>query len=285
MLAAQPAPKKAGKHHREPWDSGCPAEILVHCRWQQLRGDYKVSAKQAEVNRQRYKRAKSHFDLQAAADIVDELISPATVDRIIDQLIKTNLPPLIVVPHPEYDPDEGGHEGQITNALPFAIANYLAAELDCETDAEIIEVARPGRTKLRIFERFLWQPRFEGSVRLDRAYILVDDTCTLGGTFAALRSHIVGNGGTVIALTALSRGDGTHARFPIASRTRDVLLSIYGPEFSTLWTEEIGHDEKSLTEGEGSFLEGWGKEKGSRDPATLLRALRDRLAETAGKGG
>ncbi|SFZ86669.1 hypothetical protein SAMN02983003_3863 [Devosia enhydra] len=284
---AEPKRQKAGKHFRLPWVKADPREVLVHCSWQELKGTYKVSERDAPVKQARYEAAKRRFDHAAAAEIVGELISDAIIDRVIDALITTNMPPLIVVPHPEYDPDEPKSSPlPITNALPFAIAGRLAAELDCEIDKEIIEVARPGRTALNRFQRFLWQPRFQGAVRSDRAYILADDTCTLGGTFAALRHHIVEQGGTVIAVTALSLGNGDCVPFPIADRTKGVLLSKYGPELSTLWREEIGHDEQSLTEGEGAFLVDWAeKEHPGRDQSALLQRLRDRLAQAAGNGG
>jgi hypothetical protein len=284
VASAAPA-NKIGKHRRPAWTAADPQEIIVHANYGEMIGTYKVSGKEAAALQDRYAKAKREFDQGAAAEIVAALINPKMVDRLIDELIRVNKPPIIVVPHPEYDPDEPTDPTKkITNALPFALGGYLARELGCDFDNEIIEVARPGRTTLTKFPRFLWQPRFEGSVHHDRAYIIADDVCTFGGTFAALRGHIVSNGGTVLSVTALSKGNGRCVPFPIAPATRDVLLSTYGPEFSTLWKEEIGHDEHSLTEGEGAFLAHWGQSTAAgRDQKSRLQSLRDRLAEAAGK--
>ena len=51
---------------------------------------------------------------------------------------------------------------------------------------------------------------FTGRVEKGREYVLVDDHCTYGTTFAALRNFIESNGGKVIechALTASERND------------------------------------------------------------------------------
>lgn len=270
--------EKLGKHQRHPWTDKDPEHIIVHCRWDQLKGTFRASKREMARGTAIYERAKRQFDQEAAADLVKSLINPSVIDRLIDAVLAANLPPLIIIPHPEYDPHEPPDDPlKITNALPFAMAAYIAAELGCDIDSEIIEVARPGRTKLTRFPRFLWQPRFEGAVCRDRAYILADDNCSLGGTFAMLRSHIVANGGTVIGVTALSNTNGADCRFPIAKSTFSVLLSAYGTGIANLWKEEIGHDIQSLTEGEALFLADWGEAGGH--PDSLLRRLRDRVAK------
>lgn len=275
-----------GQHKREPWTAG-PENVFVHCRWDQLKGTYKASAKEAARGTEKYERAKLHFDEQAAAELVDSAIRPAAVDAIIDALLIVNKPAVIVVPHPEFNAlDPSGKDAlSITNAIPFAFAAYLAQELGGSIDTEIIEVARPGRTRLGNFPRFLWQPCFDGAVRQDCAYIIADDNCTLGGTIAALRSHIVRSGGTVAAVTSLSTNHGLDFRLPIAPSTVDVLLSVYSEEISALWIEEIGHDVPCLTEPEGVFLAKWGQDpaSGARPGASAIRRLRDRLSAAAGK--
>jgi hypothetical protein len=195
------------------------------------------------------------------------------------------MPALVVFPHPEFDsgdPVDPGAE-RPKNALPFAFANYMAEDLGCDVDEAIIEVNRPGRTELGLFPRLLWQPRFEGEVRRDRAYILVDDVVTLGGTLAALRSYIVAGGGTVIAASALANTYGRHQKFGIADDTVRVLKSKYGTEFDDLLKEEVGHDSKSLTEVEGQALSDWHDDEcrdcGPGDRA--LQRLRDRFSKAA----
>lgn len=185
----RPLPQKIGSHYRAPWRPSDPRHILVHCTLGELKGSYRRSEKEARPYLQRYERAKRHYCTRSAADIVAGCVKSEIIDLVIDALLEANKPALVVCPHPEFDEDG---ECDLTaptppNALPFAFANLIARELGCEVATNIIEVARPSRTKLNAFPRFLWQPRFEGDVRTDRAYILVDDVCTLGGTWSAPR--------------------------------------------------------------------------------------------------
>ena len=50
------------------------------------------------------------------------------------------------------------------------------------------------RTALDGLGRIFQQPEFDGAVQPGKAYFLVDDTLTQGGTMAALASHIQQNG-------------------------------------------------------------------------------------------
>jgi hypothetical protein len=260
--------------------------VLTHCRWDQLKGTYKASAKEAARGTEAYNRAKKNFDQEAADELVERAINRVALDAIIDAVIALNKPARVVVPHPEFNALEPADDpAKPTNALPFAFAAYLAAETGGTVDSEIIEVARPGRTRLGNFPRFLWQPVFDGAVRQDCAYIIADDNCTLGGTIAALRSHIIRNGGTIAAITSLSTNHGVHFRLPVAPDTVDMLISIYSGEISGLCKEEIGHDVQCLTQPEGAFLAGWGSDEkhGARPGASAFQRLRDRLAAAAGK--
>ena len=190
-----------------------------------------------------------------------------------------NKPALIVSPQPGFHED--GPCDPVsdvpTNAIPFALASLIAEDLGCEMDDKILQVARPGRSTLKKFPRFLWQPAFGGVVRPDRAYIIVDDVCTNGGTLAALRSHIVANGGTVVAATTLAHTTGSSQPFPIERATQGMLRSFYGDALDGLWVQEIGHEIQCLTEGEGVGLVEWSREHvPGRDPVVARRRRRAR---------
>lgn len=275
---------KVGPHWRIPWRNDEPDTILVHCRFDQLKGTFRASRKDQARGEEKYLKAKRENDHEAAADLVDELASAEIANVLADAVIAANKPCRVVFPHPEFDSDEPqSAAGVITNAIPFAFAAYIADLVGGSIETDIIECARPGRTKLKKFQRFLWQPRFTGTVDTDVSYILVDDNCTLGGTLAMLRTHIVGNGGTIVGVCALSTPQGKHCRFGIADPTVNVLISQYGREISPLWIEEIGHDITCLTEGEGSFVANW-NERGQGSRETLLQRLRDRLDKAKAKG-
>ena len=279
--------EKIGKHPREPWTANDPRDVLIHCRWDELKGVWRQTRRDAAKLTAVYTAAKTQFNQDAADELVAKWISEPALDRLVDAVLGCKKPIRIVTPHPEFDSaDSNANPFKITNAIPFAFQAYLAAELGAEIEHEIVEEARPGRSGLSKFQRFVWHPRFTGSVDHNCAYIIADDVCTTTGTLAALRSHIIRNGGTVIAATALAHATGKDQPFPIADGTRSMLLSRYGGELGSLWKEEVGHGLECLTEGEGSYLgeavpPGQGD---SDDSKLLLQRLRDRFAQTKGKG-
>lgn len=270
---------KMGPHVRMPWRKEDPTLIRIHGLYQQLLGTHKQAERNHRVRRERYNQAKRNYDLQAAFEIVDEVFSDATLDRIIDDLLRINKFPRVVMPHPEWDSGMPDNEAaKVTNALPFAYAQVLVRKLGGEIGQELLQVARPGRTKLKPFQRFIWQPRFEGAVHHDCAYILVDDVCHFGGTLATLRSYIVQNGGTVASVSALACNDGKDNKFPIADGTVKMLKLELKEALDQIWREEVGHDTECLTEAEGLFLLQWCAKQPDRSGDTLLQRVREELA-------
>lgn len=276
--------RKIGPHWRIPWRGDEPDEILVHCRFEELKGTFRKSISEQVRGTEKYLRAKRENNHDDAADLVDELLDNDIVEFLIDRVIESGMPVKVVFPHPEFESDFSPDPvGTISNAIPFALAAKLSVLTGGTIETDIIEIARPGRTKLNKFERFLWQPRFKGDVDLDAAYILVDDNCTLASTLAMLRTYIVGNGGTVIVVSALSSPQGNNCKFAIASEVVDVLISNYGREISPLWIQEIGHDITCLTNNEGSFLAEW-QEQWSGSRSSLFQRLRARLDKAKATG-
>ncbi|WP_146030215.1 phosphoribosyltransferase [Methylocella silvestris] len=248
-------------------------------------GTYGRSPEAAEPFIERHTQAKQHYDTAAAADIVADCTNERVIDRLVDHLLGAGKVSRIVVPHPQFDVSTRSATGipGVGNALPFALAAMVAAELGSELDGEIIEIARPGRTKLRKFPRYLWQPCFSGEVFSDCAYILVDDVCTNGGTLSSLRSYIVRSGGTVIAATALAHRNGLDQSLRISSETLFALGQRFGiVPLDEFWLKEVGHGIKCITEGEGAGLLEWAEAEldGSAGDFALQR-LGDRFAEAA----
>lgn len=267
-----------GPHARMPWGD-VPSLIRVHGQYSQLLGNYKQPVKTHTVRRERYGRAKLQYDLNCAFEIIDEVFSVQTLDRIIDDYAHFPKEPCVLMPHPEWDSGVPLSDPlRPTNALPFAYAERLAQELGGEVCRDVIQIARPGRTKLKDFQRFIWQPRFEGTVRHDCAYILVDDVCHFGGTLAALRSYIVENGGTVVSVSTLACNDGKDSQFPIADGTIKMLKSNLDEALDEIWRKEIGHDTECLTESEGVFLLRWRAKQPSGDGDALLQRVREEIA-------
>ena len=282
----KPVPPNRGPHYRAPWRTIDPSIVIAHTNYPNVLGQYKTSEKEAKSKRERYNRAKENFDLDAAFEIIDECANEQAIDRVIDDLEKTKLDPIIIVPHPEWDAGNGGFDpsARPTNAIPHAFARYLAQVLECEVASEIIQVARPGRKKLTNFQRFIWQSKFEGEVNEKSAYIIADDMFHFGGTLATLRSYIVEHGGTVISATSLATKDGSHQPFPIDEHMVGVLKSQYSVQIDDFWREEIGHETVCLTNMEGTFLSEWGKKiPDLADGDALLQRLREEINQTKAK--
>lgn len=277
-------------HPREGWANGDESPIHVHGFLDQLKGTSRHYLKKRAVYKAAYEAAKRNFDIDAAFDIVERIQNKKVIGRLADVVAASEGVPKIVFPHPAFDDDEAtgyveADGSNIKNALPFAYARFLADTLGCEIDEEINQVARVGRTKLGVFLRFLCQPAFGGDITPGARYIIVDDTVTTAGTFAALRSYIVRRGGTVVAVSALAHTNGQSFPFAIAPGTLDMLSSSYGAGISRMWQEKIGHDIQCLTEAEGRALVEWAR--ACRDVPrgdSLLQRLRDRLNSAAAKG-
>jgi hypothetical protein len=273
-------------HLREPWGGG---EMVHVCgKWSELNGTG-LQGGHAKTRKILYSKAKLSGDYEAADRIVEAMLTEDVLDRLIDEVspFMVNGTPLVcVVPHPPFDDaradgaDLIGRRG-VKNALPVQYMVRLSVELEAEIDTQIVQKSRVGRTKLRQFPRFLWQPCFDGAVRQDAAYILVDDVLTTGGTLAALRSHILRAGGKVAAITTLAHGSGDSRELALSGPTWHALKAEFGIEINTFWRREIGHDADCLTEAEASILLKWRAGDGPWDAP--LQRLRDRLAQAAAK--
>lgn len=273
------------EHAREPWDDRRCREIIVHSKWDCLKGtsqDY--SPRQRERFQNGYMSAKRTFNLSRAFEAVERCISEQAMDQLADVILDCDRTPMLVFPHLSFDGEHGTDQDplrrQATNAIPFAFAAALGEKLGLPVNDTIFQSARVGRTKMPVLDRFLYQPTFEGAVE-KRPYILLDDVATLGGTFAALRSYIIRSGGSVVAATALAHNFGVNQPLPIAGDTVDVLRSEYGPELDTYWMESFGHEPDKLTEAEGRFLVAQ-VGGGRRDQA--LQRLREKFDQTAAEG-
>jgi len=285
--------KPLARHTRLPWEAFGRSQTVVHCPLPRLRGEVSPRGALRKRHAEDYRRAKFEFDMPAAVTAMERCLDEPALDRIADAFLSTPTTPRLVLPHPAFDDDDAiGRQEPVadrpTNAIPFAYANYLAETMGCEVDEQIVQRARVGRTKLTTWSRFLWQPSFTGEVVRGQPYIIVDDVVSTGGTFAALRSYIVENGGQVVLTTALANRSGQDQKFEIDRATYDVLLSRCGGQLDSFWRETIGYDAHCFTDREGRFLlreaDDFRSAFGCRAGDEILQRIRDRLAEAAAKG-
>ena len=201
-------------------------------------------------------------------------------DEWYDRIVASILPWLeagrsvtFVWPTPGFASSDASHDlRHTTNAIPAAVAADLADVIGGELNDSILQVARPGRTRLTKLQRYLYQPIFDGDVDPITGYVLVDDTYTTGGTLAALRSYILASGGTVISACALCTSGAIPGRkFSLADSTHAGLMEVYGPDLVPFWIEEVGHDPRCLTDDEGELLRRTPGERGWEPPLQRLR--------------
>ncbi|MFT8484073.1 MAG: phosphoribosyltransferase [Gluconobacter cerinus] len=271
-------------HPREAWNPPVCATALIHTKLGVLTGkEDGGSSKQSAVSKL-YEAAKLNADFDAATKLIDIVWRNVVLDELVSLVLSGGVRPIIAFPHPGFDDDDAidhdaGSRVSSKNAIPFAYAARLRIALNGLENTSIKQASRVGRTKLHRFPRFLYQPSFVGAVDTDRPYILVDDTLTLGGTLAVMRSHIVRNGGTVIAVSALAHSLGQNIAFAQRQVTHNSLLELYGSELVDFWRGEIGHEPIRLTDAEARFLCEWAAAvpERTRGSAALLLALRTRL--------
>ena len=241
-----------GPHRRVLFADMAPLTVRSACAYNRI----KINANTFD---DRYFAAKRHRDASSARDLIKTFVEDDWYDRVLDDLedsIRSRKSLVFATARPDFAysfaPDGLAPP---TNAIPSALASRLKAEFGGEIDQKILQIARPGRTKLETMQRFVFQPRFEGEIEAEAAYVLVDDMYRMGGTLAALRSHIEENGGTVVAMCTLFSMDGQDQRFPLAKPTLNMLGSQYGTdELEDFCVGEIGYGLESFTDAEGAEL-------------------------------
>ncbi len=274
-----------GPHRRENWRDQDSDTILVAARLDGVKGTAASNRGDAGKQKKLYQAAKSACDHSAARELVDLFVGDDVIDQLVDQLarhITENRRIIVVHPEPKFNGDETTSEIKpVTNAIPFALSELFSEALDVEVNNEIVQIHRPGRTKLKRIPRLLFQPKFSGKIDSSAVYVLVDDAYTLGGTLAMLRSHIVSHGGTIGGVCVLCTTIGKSMRFSIAEACINVLSLKYGNELDGFWLKEVGHHVSQLTDAEGTFLEEWENSGSRKSP---IDQLRDRFGSARAKG-
>jgi hypothetical protein len=215
-----------------------------------------------------YDAAKNHEDREAAARLVENLLSTPE-NRAQLKSLKDKYPDAVIVP-------VHALEAKGKNRLPEALAEYIGQRTGLEVDAGIVQTNEVHRTGTDAWHRFAFRPKFGGEVKKGRKYILVDDVFSNGGSFSELKRHIERNGGEVVQTAALSLG-GHGDDIAMLPAMRDRLLDKYGGDTLNLFLEDMKLYEgnyKHLTQPEAYAL---GK-------ASSLDDVRDRIIEARQEG-
>lgn len=213
--------------------------------------------------------ASSHPDYPAAkAGNVDaamrlalDLVTPELVAKVKKQ---------IGVARPRVVPVTA-EEAAGRNKIPMAASAVLAGQLGLDVETGIVQANRAHRTGMDGLDRIFAPVDFAGVVK-PGPYLLVDDTLTQGGTFAALASHIREGGGTVAGVIALT-GKQYSATIQPSPETLASLRQKHG-DLENEFRAATGYGFDALTQSEARYLARY-------EPA---QRLRDRIVE-AGRAG
>ena len=201
-------------------------------------------------------------DVAAATRLAVDLVTPEMVAKVAAALGGAR-PRVLPV---------AAEESSGRNKIPRAMAEVLAARLGLETATGIVQANRAQRTGLDGLDRIFAPVDFAGTVE-PGDYLLVDDTLTQGGTFAALASHIREGGGNVSAVVALT-GKQYSAKIQPSPETLASLRQKHG-DLEDQFRAATGYGFDALTESEARYLARF-------EPA---QRFRDRIAEEGRRAG
>jgi len=200
-------------------------------------------------------------DVAAATRLAVDLVTPEMVAKVAAALGGAR-PRVLPV---------AAEEASGRNKIPRAVAEVLAARLSLETATGIVQANRARRTGLDGLDRIFAPVDFAGAVE-PGDYLLVDDTLTQGGTFAALASHIREGGGNVVGVVALT-GKQYSAKIQPSPEILATLRQKHG-DLEDQFRAATGYGFDALTESEARYLARF-------EPAERLR---DRIAEEGRRG-
>lgn len=195
----------------------------------------------AATSHPKYEAAKGG-DVEAAVEVAKSLVTPQLIRQVRAEI--GGAKPMVV---PVVSVESSGR-----NKIPRAAAEVLAAELGLETADGITQSNRPRRTSLGGLDRIFARVEFDGPVTPGQDYLLLDDTLTQGGTFAALASHIEAGGGRVVGAVALT-GKQYSAKIEPSTETIKALRDKHG-DLEPAFKAATGYGFDALTESEARYL-------------------------------
>lgn len=202
-------------------------------------------------------------DPAAAARLVRDLVTDEFVEKVRKAIgeAKPIIQPVVSV------------EAAGRNKIPAALAEMLAMRMGFEAGTGIGQATVTKRTGMGGLDRLMGSPEFVGQVRRGADYLLVDDTLTQGGTFAALAGFVEDGGGRVIGAVALT-GKQYSAKLALSDTLLEQVREKFG-DIEEAFRAATGHGFDSLTESEARYLV-------SHDAPD---AIRDRVLAQGRSGG
>jgi len=195
-----------------------------------------------------YYAAKKQEDRAAAIRLIHSFLKTPDNQVQLRSLLQ-KFPDAIIVPVRAVE--AGGK-----NRIPEMLAEYISRKTEFEVNTDIVQTNKVFRTGSDEWHRFAFRPVFDGDVKIDRNYILVDDVFSNGGSFNELRLFIERGGGKVVQTAAMSLG-GHGDKIAPEPEIIKTLLDKYGPDSLSSFLKEInlyGGNYKALTNPEAFAL-------------------------------
>ena len=189
-----------------------------------------------------YIAAKSG-DTFAAKTLVRETFSTEKVEYMRQTF--GGFSPILVSAH--------AYENEGVNAIPEVFASQLAEQLGWAIEENVVQTNVVTHTGANGFARLARQPNFDGAIKGDSNYLIVDDFVGMGGTLANLRGYVHSAGGVVVAATVLT-GKGHSAVLSPRKGQIELLRSKHGSELENWWFQRFNHTIDTLTESEVRYL-------------------------------
>ena len=207
-------------------------------------------------------RAAKAGDMEAAARLVRDIMSGKNQQDKIRSIAEKYPDAILVAVHAE--------EMAGKNKIPGKISHYISEATGLEIITDIVQTNKVGHTGENAWYRLTNRAKFNGDVKPNRKYILIDDVVTGGGTFSELRRFIELNGGEVVDM--LSAGAAQFStNIALSEKTRLDIEQQFGVESLQQFLKEeglYGGNHKALTESEARLILG----------AKTLDRARDRIA-------
>lgn len=219
-------------------------------------------------------QAAKNGDVQAAERFVAAMVKPERVRELARRY-----PAAIVVPVTEIE-STGRY-----NAIPRALATYIAREGNLHMDMHIAQISAQHRGDKDAVGRLLTRKEFAGEVQQGATYIMVDDVATQGGTFHELRHYLANNGADAVAAASLAFSRGNNI-IPIQEQIVNELAGRFGRERleDFLTDNNISGTLEALTEGEGRAICRFKSFESLKDRVAEAERQRSNSVSDAGQG-
>ncbi|MFN3832148.1 MAG: phosphoribosyltransferase [Allorhizobium sp.] len=191
-----------------------------------------------------YDAAKGSRDVGAALEIMDDLVTADTFNKLKQLEHQYGMRPKLIAPSAQI--------GESNNALAISYAQWLGHELGWGVEEGIFQTKDFSKDKSTAWVRIAHRSGFYGEIDKTTPYVIVDDVVTLGGTLADLRSFILGKGGRVIGMSTLASKDGNDVQIRLNSSEQTELEKFYGSDLAKFCNELLGFDHRGFTSPEAA---------------------------------